>query len=1265
MSVVLENHYDPSYEPSNSEIEEYGKWLGMEFPKHQALLWIAREGLKAALPDSWKACKSEKGELYYFNFRSGQSMWDHPMDSHFKGLFQTELAKLEQGGSQPADAVVADLPEKQMTVKRKSQAKKDDAAAAAEMSATADASAAGGANGKKREKAITFVSPPKTVEHLQPSPAQDALMSESALLPMAAATTSSTTATSAKGGPTDAAASAESATDGSRKPMSGMSKLAALKSLKGGPSSSAATTPTNATVTAAAAQRKPSPVPTSVKVEAASTLNATAPLAAIPSATTAALAPVKDPRSRSPPDIEVTAAPAPAIQIPADAGSSSSRSASPVTTASTTTPKSPAGVTAGVLTAAQKAELEKGARAHAAATAAMKRAQAEELARIEEAHAARKAELKAQHAAEVASLDAKIREAQSRNIADLAARKQQLAADLEREFAEIQQKLRAAQAARIERLNVEEQEDKSVSATTASMSAQGATSVQGAIMAAMASVPALLAECAATLSRAEADFEATLRSELIEQRVQRIQRDVEAAAADAHRGDMQRVDAEWKSKLAQVQSSCADQLQTLTSAHANKVSELARTTTDLTLSVERIRGERDTALAAARSANQEALRREAALHEDALHAAQTQYAQAVAKARLENEQRLQSVRQELLAEYLAAEAELRRKAKVEYDALVAGIGSFRSTTAAESGTSNSTGRGSAIAPPSIPAVRVEVPDVDSSQSTNRAESDTSTPSHQHDRRAASSGKPASMSADALAAAAAADAYMHGPLSMSSNETSPAARQRTLAENELQSGGGRPATPMTAALHPVDGKLSGDALRAAVVNVIRELVVESGFVARATESGSISAPPSMLEQTARTRETGTVMSPQHSVANVAGNATPPQRAVHPVDSDDNDISPIKSHQHGGSGNGYGSSQNLFGLVVGSSSHGHRQPVPPAFPHSLQEQKRLIQRERQRLDNAKSFLDRQQDGNDRQRAALKAARSKWKKDVRAAKAAGTSSSSRKAEVLRNVHALLDQQADMLAHDEAVLQESKLWLQTKEDRLTRLEDQLLRPINMNDSAATNGTAAETTAMLAAFLELEPPLPAHPPPPPSAAVASMSGSGAQKPHAHQQSPRRRSGSMRVTHADPHDVPPLASLLPRDVNREAGPHSSRKPSPTSVLAAPRQRSESRPPTPQAVVADALLRIETRLAEVTSLVKSTTTTTSDRERRHKHGGASQSATNSRSASASKEMALWQAAAGVAPASRRCHPQSPSRWTRTEGRVSNRNRLTISQYSPMS
>ena len=56
---MLENHFDPKYEPKREEVEEYGKWLGMELPKHEPLLWIARDGLKAPLPQNWKACKSE------------------------------------------------------------------------------------------------------------------------------------------------------------------------------------------------------------------------------------------------------------------------------------------------------------------------------------------------------------------------------------------------------------------------------------------------------------------------------------------------------------------------------------------------------------------------------------------------------------------------------------------------------------------------------------------------------------------------------------------------------------------------------------------------------------------------------------------------------------------------------------------------------------------------------------------------------------------------------------------------------------------------------------------------------------------------------------------------------------------------------------------------------------------------------------------------------------------------------------------------------
>lgn len=50
------------------------------------LLWIAREGLKAPLPKPWKACRTDPGgegqpeQVYYFNFDTGESIWEHPCD---------------------------------------------------------------------------------------------------------------------------------------------------------------------------------------------------------------------------------------------------------------------------------------------------------------------------------------------------------------------------------------------------------------------------------------------------------------------------------------------------------------------------------------------------------------------------------------------------------------------------------------------------------------------------------------------------------------------------------------------------------------------------------------------------------------------------------------------------------------------------------------------------------------------------------------------------------------------------------------------------------------------------------------------------------------------------------------------------------------------------------------------------------------------------------------------------------------------------------
>ena len=95
-SVILEEDIDENYEPTDAEIEEYAQWLGMISPDDDDLRWIAREGLKAPLPEHWKPCKTSDGEVYYFNFSTGESVWDHPCDEHYRKLFDEEKRRKRQ-----------------------------------------------------------------------------------------------------------------------------------------------------------------------------------------------------------------------------------------------------------------------------------------------------------------------------------------------------------------------------------------------------------------------------------------------------------------------------------------------------------------------------------------------------------------------------------------------------------------------------------------------------------------------------------------------------------------------------------------------------------------------------------------------------------------------------------------------------------------------------------------------------------------------------------------------------------------------------------------------------------------------------------------------------------------------------------------------------------------------------------------------------------------------------------------------------------------
>ncbi|XP_017066793.1 centrosomal protein of 164 kDa [Drosophila eugracilis] len=98
-SVICEEVFDEACFPSSEEINEYASLIGIEPQREQHLLYLAKEGLMAALPSDWKICYSEeKNGHYYYNTRTKESQWDHPLDAIYRNLVnQARQKQLETG----------------------------------------------------------------------------------------------------------------------------------------------------------------------------------------------------------------------------------------------------------------------------------------------------------------------------------------------------------------------------------------------------------------------------------------------------------------------------------------------------------------------------------------------------------------------------------------------------------------------------------------------------------------------------------------------------------------------------------------------------------------------------------------------------------------------------------------------------------------------------------------------------------------------------------------------------------------------------------------------------------------------------------------------------------------------------------------------------------------------------------------------------------------------------------------------------------------
>ena len=117
-NVIVFDETPDEYEPNEQEIREYAEYLGMDVKEDQQYFYIAREGLIAPVPKPWKACQSKEGEIYYYNFETQESSWDHPSDDEFrkkyqrakKGITTSPLAEIkEEPGESGLESQVVEL----------------------------------------------------------------------------------------------------------------------------------------------------------------------------------------------------------------------------------------------------------------------------------------------------------------------------------------------------------------------------------------------------------------------------------------------------------------------------------------------------------------------------------------------------------------------------------------------------------------------------------------------------------------------------------------------------------------------------------------------------------------------------------------------------------------------------------------------------------------------------------------------------------------------------------------------------------------------------------------------------------------------------------------------------------------------------------------------------------------------------------------------------------------------------------------------------
>ncbi|XP_078052721.1 centrosomal protein 164 isoform X2 [Augochlora pura] len=92
-TIVCREVFDETSHPSNEEVLDYARHLGIDPDAEPHLMDLAREGLMAALPKGWRPCFVEStGAWYYYQTSTGTTTWEHPLDAVYKELVEQARA---------------------------------------------------------------------------------------------------------------------------------------------------------------------------------------------------------------------------------------------------------------------------------------------------------------------------------------------------------------------------------------------------------------------------------------------------------------------------------------------------------------------------------------------------------------------------------------------------------------------------------------------------------------------------------------------------------------------------------------------------------------------------------------------------------------------------------------------------------------------------------------------------------------------------------------------------------------------------------------------------------------------------------------------------------------------------------------------------------------------------------------------------------------------------------------------------------------------